>query len=208
MPIRSYLESPAAKVILDGKPFATVSVSRRYYGYNLASAAKARRERRRTVQQRDTLRGRRRTGQVHDVVARLHEAWGATRSRHGNDNAAPQPKTRLRGTGEDVRRRPRGRSSTADRCRRLSGIGPPSSPGHRVRSPAGMCDKRRDFTDGWSESVRRRPSLTVLTRDAKRLHGEHGLHIRYGLHLMRDAPRVRDLHRRRRIRPGRYCFGR
>ena len=35
MPIRSYLESPAAKVILDGKPFATVSVSRRYYGYNL-----------------------------------------------------------------------------------------------------------------------------------------------------------------------------
>ncbi len=35
MPIRSYLESPAAKVILDGKPFATVSVSRRYYGFNL-----------------------------------------------------------------------------------------------------------------------------------------------------------------------------
>jgi menaquinone-dependent protoporphyrinogen IX oxidase len=35
MPIRSYLESPAAKVILDGKPFATVSISRRYYGYNL-----------------------------------------------------------------------------------------------------------------------------------------------------------------------------
>lgn len=35
MPIRSYLESPAAKMILDGKPFATVSISRRYYGYNL-----------------------------------------------------------------------------------------------------------------------------------------------------------------------------
>jgi menaquinone-dependent protoporphyrinogen IX oxidase len=35
MPIRSYLESPAARVILDGTPFATVSVSRRYYGYNL-----------------------------------------------------------------------------------------------------------------------------------------------------------------------------
>ena len=35
MPIRSYLESPAAKVILAGKPFATVSISRRYYGYNL-----------------------------------------------------------------------------------------------------------------------------------------------------------------------------
>jgi len=35
MPIRSYLESPAARVILDGKPFATVSVSRRYFGFNL-----------------------------------------------------------------------------------------------------------------------------------------------------------------------------
>jgi hypothetical protein len=35
MPIRPYLESPAARVILDGKPFATVSISRRYYGINL-----------------------------------------------------------------------------------------------------------------------------------------------------------------------------
>jgi menaquinone-dependent protoporphyrinogen IX oxidase len=35
MPIRSYLESPAARAILGGKPFATVSISRRYYGYNL-----------------------------------------------------------------------------------------------------------------------------------------------------------------------------
>ena len=35
IPIRSYLESTAAKAILDGKPFATASVSRRYYGINL-----------------------------------------------------------------------------------------------------------------------------------------------------------------------------
>ena len=35
MPIRSYLESPAAKAVLNGKPFATVSVSRRYFGFNL-----------------------------------------------------------------------------------------------------------------------------------------------------------------------------
>ena len=40
MPIRSYLESPAAKVILDGKPFATVSISRRYYGVNLGQQRK------------------------------------------------------------------------------------------------------------------------------------------------------------------------
>ena len=35
MPIRSYLESPAAKTALEGKPFACVSVSRRYYRMNL-----------------------------------------------------------------------------------------------------------------------------------------------------------------------------
>ena len=40
MPIRSYLESPAARVILDGKPFATVSISRRYYGVNLRQQRK------------------------------------------------------------------------------------------------------------------------------------------------------------------------
>ena len=40
MPIRSYLESPAARGILDGKPFATVSVSRRYYSINLGQQRK------------------------------------------------------------------------------------------------------------------------------------------------------------------------
>lgn len=40
MPIRSYLESPEARVILDGKPFATVSISRRYYGINLGQQRK------------------------------------------------------------------------------------------------------------------------------------------------------------------------
>ena len=40
MPIRSYLESPAARTILNGKPFATVSVSRRYYSINLGQQRK------------------------------------------------------------------------------------------------------------------------------------------------------------------------
>ena len=40
MPIRSYLESPAAKTVLDGKPFACVSISRRYYGSNLRQQRK------------------------------------------------------------------------------------------------------------------------------------------------------------------------
>ena len=40
IPIRSYLESPAAKAILDGKPFATTSISRRYYSINLGEQRK------------------------------------------------------------------------------------------------------------------------------------------------------------------------
>ena len=40
MPIRSYLESPAAKTALDGKPFACVSVSRRYFRFNLGQQKK------------------------------------------------------------------------------------------------------------------------------------------------------------------------
>jgi flavodoxin len=35
IPIRSYLESPAAAAVLDGKPFATASISRRYFSINL-----------------------------------------------------------------------------------------------------------------------------------------------------------------------------
>ena len=40
MPVRSYLQSPAAKAVLDGKPFAAVSVSRRYYKGNLGDIRK------------------------------------------------------------------------------------------------------------------------------------------------------------------------
>jgi flavodoxin len=40
IPIRSYLESPAAKAVLGGKPFATVSISRRYYSINLQEQRK------------------------------------------------------------------------------------------------------------------------------------------------------------------------
>ena len=35
MPVRSYLHAPAAKAVLDGKPFAAASISRRYYKRNL-----------------------------------------------------------------------------------------------------------------------------------------------------------------------------
>ena len=40
MPIRSYLESPEAKTVLSGKPFACVSISRRYYSINLRQQKK------------------------------------------------------------------------------------------------------------------------------------------------------------------------
>jgi menaquinone-dependent protoporphyrinogen IX oxidase len=40
MPIRSYLESPEAKAVLSGTPFACASVSRRYYSVNLSQQKK------------------------------------------------------------------------------------------------------------------------------------------------------------------------
>lgn len=40
MPIRSYLESPEAKKVLNGKPFACTSISRRYYSFNLGQQKK------------------------------------------------------------------------------------------------------------------------------------------------------------------------
>jgi hypothetical protein len=40
MPLRTYLESPEAKTVLDGKPFACASVSRRYFSINLGQQKK------------------------------------------------------------------------------------------------------------------------------------------------------------------------
>ncbi len=40
MPIRSYLASPGAMTVLSGKPFACVSISRRYYSINLRQMKK------------------------------------------------------------------------------------------------------------------------------------------------------------------------
>ena len=41
MPVRSYLHDPAAKSVLEGKPFAAYSTSRRYYKGNLKTIRKA-----------------------------------------------------------------------------------------------------------------------------------------------------------------------
>ncbi len=58
MPIRSYLESPAARTILNGKPFACASISRRYYSINLGQQKKL-----------GEKSGGRWVGQTHFVVA-------------------------------------------------------------------------------------------------------------------------------------------
>jgi flavodoxin len=58
MPIRSYLESPEARKVLSGKPFACASISRRYYSINL-------RQQRKLGEQS----GGRFTDQTHFVVA-------------------------------------------------------------------------------------------------------------------------------------------
>ena len=80
MPIRSYLESPAAKVILDGKPFATVSFRAATTASTFASSEGSPR---RTADGslKDALRRGRRTGQVDGLVAWIHEARRATEPR-------------------------------------------------------------------------------------------------------------------------------
>ena len=82
MPVRSYLESPAAKAVLDGKPFAGVSVSRRYYKGNLGDIKKlARRPAARGWVRRLRLGGQ--PGPVDGVLARLHER----RTSRGSDTS-------------------------------------------------------------------------------------------------------------------------
>ena len=74
MPIRSYLKSPAAKTVLDGKPFAAFSVSRRYWKGNMQDVRKLGEGNGGQLARRDPLHRRRRAGQVDALLARLHEA--------------------------------------------------------------------------------------------------------------------------------------
>jgi menaquinone-dependent protoporphyrinogen IX oxidase len=79
MPMRSYLESPQAKTVLNGKPFACVSVSRRYFSINLGQQKK--------LGKRD---GGRCLGEAHFVSAggqvKSMLAWLAY-MKHGNPEA-------------------------------------------------------------------------------------------------------------------------
>ena len=96
MPIRSYLESPDAKTVLNGKPFACASVSRRYFSINLGQQRKLGRAERRPVHRQDALRRRGGPGHVDARVARLHEARRAAEARDGADDAAAESQARLR----------------------------------------------------------------------------------------------------------------
>jgi menaquinone-dependent protoporphyrinogen IX oxidase len=115
MTIRSYLESPAARAILDGKPFATVSISRRYYSINLGQQRKLAEKNggRFTDKTHFVAAG----GQVKSMLSWLgiHEARRATGARHGAKDARTQSEARFRGTGKSLCRRPPGPSSAATR---------------------------------------------------------------------------------------------
>ena len=91
MPIRSYLESPAGKAILDGKPFATVVDLSPLLQHQPQATAEAGGEGRRPVHRQDALRRRRRPGQVDALVARVHEARRAAGTRLRTGHAATQP---------------------------------------------------------------------------------------------------------------------
>ena len=115
MPIRSYLESPAAKTVLSGKPFACASISRRYFSINLRQMKKLGEKDGGRCDRQDTLRRRRRPGQVDALVARIHEARRAAETRLRADDASAEPQARLRGSGAQLRRRPRGPGSPSAR---------------------------------------------------------------------------------------------
>ena len=128
MPIRSYLESPEAKTVLNGKPFACVSVSRRYFSINLGQQKKLGEKNGGRWIDKTHFVVARRPGQVDALVARVHEARRAAGARHRAEDAAAEPQPDFEEQAKSVRRRPRGQRSPAapsrperdrDRSRRL-----------------------------------------------------------------------------------------
>lgn len=105
MPIRSYLESPEAKTVLSGKPFACASISRCYYSINLGQMKKLGAKNGGRWTDETTLRCRGRSGQIHALVAWVHEARRAAGACHGAEDASPEPPAGLRGAGAQLRRR-------------------------------------------------------------------------------------------------------
>ena len=104
MPIRSYLESPEAKTVLSGTPFACASISRRYYSVNLGQQKKlAEKSGGRFVDNTHFVAA---GGQVKSmlVVARVHEARRAAAARHGAEDAPAESQARLRRAGARLRR--------------------------------------------------------------------------------------------------------
>jgi len=118
MPVRSYLHSPAAKAVLDGKPFAAVSVSRRYYKGNLADIKKLGEQAGGRSSGSTHFVSDGKPGDVDDVLARLHAQEPAEAPLPRRPVAAAQPQSGLcrrrealrgRAVGQGVRRFP-GRS--------------------------------------------------------------------------------------------------
>ena len=91
MPIRSYLESPEANMVLSGKLFVCASISRRYYGINLRQQKKLGKKNGGRWTRQDALRRRGRSGQVDALAARVHEVQLAAGARHGAEDAGSEP---------------------------------------------------------------------------------------------------------------------
>ena len=98
MPIRSYLKSSAAESVLDGKPFAAFSVSRRYWKGNMKDVRKLGEDSGGRWVGRNALHLRRRTGHIDALVARVHEAGRTARADPRREDARAQPEARLRGS--------------------------------------------------------------------------------------------------------------
>ena len=117
MPVRSYLESPAAKQVLDGKPFAAASISRRYWKGNINGI--------RTLGERS---GGTWVDQTHfvaagnqvdvdDLLARLHVLRRAQGALPRHPAAEAEPEARLRGAGARLRQPPGGQRGSPARGR-------------------------------------------------------------------------------------------
>ena len=101
MPVRSYLHSSAAKVVLSGKPFAAVSVSS--YQGKPRRHQEAGRAGRRNVGGRHAVRLGREPGHVDGVVAPVHAQEQAEVALPRHPTAATEPQGRLLRAREELR---------------------------------------------------------------------------------------------------------
>ena len=117
MPIRSYLESPAAKAVIDGKPFAAVSISRRYLRCNIDGSRKLGERSGGTWVDKTHFVAA--GGQVKSMTSWLGFMFLGEPRRHVLGIQLPKPNlnARLRGAGAGLRRPTGGQRASPERGR-------------------------------------------------------------------------------------------